>query len=347
METQRKLIVQIPCLNEEATLPAVLAELPRELPGFSSVEWLIIDDGSTDRTVEVALALGVDHVVQLVTNRGLATAFNEGVRAALALGADVIVNTDGDNQYPGARIADLVAPIVARKADIVIGNRNPTEGAHYSALKKVLHRFGSWVVRKASRTAVGDPVSGFRAFSREAALKLNIISPFSYTTEMVIQAGQRGMQIAEIDVEANPPTRKSRLFRSVRHFVSRSMLTIVRTYATYKPMRVFTTLGSIPIIVGLLPLVRFLYFWGHGNGDGMVQSLIIGGTLLTCGVLGLMVGILADLIARQRQLQELTLEAVRRLELELASRSDLRIHVPNLLVSRTPEGRSLEGLGEP
>ncbi|GAB5389541.1 MAG: glycosyltransferase family 2 protein [Alphaproteobacteria bacterium] len=309
------LIVQIPCLNEEKTLPSVVAEIPRDVPGFDRVEVLIIDDGSTDRTIEVAKECGVDHIVQVPTNRGLANAFQTGVDACLKLGADVIVNTDGDNQYPGEYIIPLVQPLIERKADIVIGNRQPRQRGHYNSLKKILHLFGAWAVRKASNTDVQDPVSGFRAISREAALKLNIVTKFSYTTEMVIQAGRKGLKLMDIEMETNAATRQSRLFKSIPSFVGRSGSTILQTYAMFRPLKVFVILGLTPVIIGMIPIVRFLYHYMMGDGEGRIQSLMLGSGMVSIGVVILVFGLLADLLARQRVLLEQALERVRKIEL--------------------------------
>lgn len=317
-----KLIIQIPCYNEEKTLPETVRDLPKQVKGFDLVEYQIIDDGSQDRTIAVAQELGIHHIVELGTNRGLATAFQTGILHALKQGADVIVNTDGDNQYPGDRIEDLCQPILRNEADIVIGNRRPREDKHYTPTKKILHKLGSSVIKRASSSDVNDPVSGFRALSREAAMKINITSSFSYTTEMIIQAGNRNMHLAEIDIEANDKTRESRLFKNIRQFVSRSMITIIRTYSTYRPLHVFFFIGIIPFLIGLWPILEFLIAYFNGNGDGKIQSLILGSALIVVSILTFLSGLIADLISRMRQLQELTLEAVRRLEIDHATHSN-------------------------
>ena len=309
-----KLIVQIPCLNEEQTLPATISAIPREIPGIDKVEILVIDDGSKDRTAEVALELGVDHVLIHRRNMGLARSFRTGLDRCLALGADIIVNTDADNQYNGGDIAALVQPILAGIADVVVGDRQTHNIEHFSPAKKLLQRFGSYVVRKFSGVDVPDAVSGFRAISRDAAFRLNIVSPFSYTLEMLIQVGAKGVAVASVPVRTNPKTRDSRLFSSTFHFIERSASTLVRMYTMYRPLKVFTLIGLIVAIIGAIPIVRFLYFYFFVNGTGKIQSLIIGSALLTIGILTFLLGLVADLLSHNRQLIEMTLEKVRRLE---------------------------------
>jgi glycosyltransferase involved in cell wall biosynthesis len=311
-----KLIVQIPCFNEEATLPQTVADIPRRIDGVAQVEILVIDDGSTDRTVEVAWAAGVDHVVRHHANRGLARSFRTGLDACLRLGADIIVNTDGDNQYAGADIPRLIQPILEGRADIVVGDRQPGRLAHFSPLKQRLQGLGSWVVRQLSATSVPDAVSGFRAISREAALQLNILSGFSYTIEMLIQAGRRRMAIASVPVKTNPVDRPSRLFKSIPRFISLSVATMLRVFSMYKPLRVFFLIGLVMSVAGAVPVLRFLYFWMAGDGAGHIQSLILGGVLLVIGFVTFLIGLVADLISFNRQLLELVLEKLRRLELE-------------------------------
>lgn len=317
-----KLIVQIPCHNEAETLPSVVADIPREIPGIDRVEILVIDDGSTDGTSEVARQHGVDHVVQNLSNQGLARTFGTGLDAALRLGADIIVNTDGDNQYPGADIPKLVAPIVASEADIVIGNRQTSEIAGFSPVKKLLQKLGSSVVARMSGIDVPDAVSGFRAFSREAALNTNIFSTFSYTIETLIQAGRKHFTVVSVPIGINAVTRPSRLYRNIPHFIFQSVSTMVRVYAMYRPLRVFMYIGTIFVVLGSIPVIRFVFYYLSGAGDGKIQSLILGGTLITIGGLSLMFGMLADLISFNRQLSEMTLERVRQLEMRIPPTGD-------------------------
>jgi len=310
-----KLIIQIPCLNEEETLPQTLVDLPRSIPGIDKVEILVIDDGSTDRTVEVARRFGVHHIVENGTNRGLARSFSRGIEEALRQGADIIVNTDGDNQYCGADIAKLVAPIVARQADVVIGDRQTRKIAHFSPFKKLLQRLGSTAVSTLAGTRVPDAVSGFRAISREAALKTNIVSPFSYTIETVLQAGRKNMKIVSVPVGTNAKTRESRLFTNIPNFVTRQLKTLLQMYVMYSPLRAFCTLGLVLAAVGLAPILRFMWFYFSGDGTGHLQSLVLGGVLCVMAFIAFTAGLLADVVSRNRQLLELTLEKVRRLEL--------------------------------
>lgn len=312
-----KLIVQIPCLNEEQTLPQTVADIPRRIPGVDSVEILVIDDGSTDRTVEIAREVGVDHIVGHRRTKGLARAFRTGIDACLRHGADIIVNTDGDNQYCGADIPKLIEPILRGAADIVIGDRQTATIPHFSLLKKMLQKIGSAVIRRASRTTVPDAVSGFRAISREAALQLNIVSSFSYTIEMLIQAGRKYMAVASVPVRINSRTRDSRLFHNIPQFLERSLTTMVRMYSMYRPLKVFFLIGAAFSLLGALPVSRFIYLYAIGNGDGHIQSLILGGVLLMIGFMTFLIGLVADLIGFNRQLVEMTLEKVRRIELEL------------------------------
>ena len=315
-----KLIVQIPCYNEEATLPATIAEIPREIEGIEKVEIQIVDDGSRDRTVAVAEALGVDHIVRHKNNKGLARAFKSGLDHAIRQGADIIVNTDGDNQYCGRFIPDLVAPILAGEADIVIGDRQVTKNPHFSKVKQQLQALGSFVVRRLSRTEVPDAVSGFRAMSRSAAIGLNILSPFSYTIEMLIQAGQRKLAIVAVPIETNPPTRDSRLFKTIPEFLQRSVTTMVRAYTMYHPLRMFFILGTLLMLIGAIPVARFLYFYAIGQGGGHIQSLILGGSLVIMGFMSYLVSLIADIINFNRQLIEMTLQRVTELELKLDAR---------------------------
>ena len=310
-----KLIIQIPCLNEEEHLPVTLADLPREVPGFDSVEWLVIDDGSTDRTVEVARANGVDHIVRLTNNKGLANGFQAGLDAALKLGADVIVNTDADNQYYGPDILKLVAPIVAGDADMVVGDRQVMTIEHFSPLKKSLQRLGSWVVRQASQTTVPDTTSGFRAYNREAALALQVVSKYTYTLETIIQAGKMTVALDHVPIRTNPKTRESRLFSSMWSYVRRNTVSIFRIYSMYEPLRVFMTLAAILGVVAAGVWVRFLVSWFQGEGAGHVQSLILGAVLFNAAVVLAALGIIGDLLSGQRIMLQRTFERVRRLEL--------------------------------
>jgi glycosyltransferase involved in cell wall biosynthesis len=310
-----KLIIQIPCLDEEQTLPATLADLPREVPGFDSVEWLVIDDGSTDRTIEVARANGVDHIVRLTNNKGLANGFQAGLDAALKLGADVIVNTDADNQYDGRDVVKLVEPIIAGEADMVVGDRQVMTIEHFSPLKKSLQRLGSWVVRQASQTTVPDTTSGFRAYNREAALALQVVSKFTYTLETIIQAGKMTVAVDHVPVRTNAKTRESRLFPSMWSYVRRNGVSIFRIYSMYEPLRVFMTLA---LIVGLLATAvwtRFFIAWVQGDGAGHVQSLILGAVLFNAAVVLAALGIIGDLLSGQRIMLQRIFERVRRLEL--------------------------------
>jgi glycosyltransferase involved in cell wall biosynthesis len=299
-----KLVIQIPCLNEEETLPSTLADLPREVPGFDVVEWLIIDDGSTDRTVEVAKANGVDHVVSHPHNLGLAQAFMSGLLRALSVDADVIVNTDADNQYRGEDIAALCAPIVAGQAQIVVGARPIANTEHFSRTKKALQRLGSWVVRAVSGTRVADAPSGFRAISREAALRLNVFTEYTYTLETIIQAGRSRLAICSVPIRTNGETRPSRLLRSTSDYVRKSLLTIVRVFVIYKPFAFFASIGSAALLAGFLLGLRYLWFMAVGEGDGHVPSLILASILLGLGFQTILIGFVADLLGVNRKLLE-------------------------------------------
>jgi glycosyltransferase involved in cell wall biosynthesis len=315
-----KLIVQIPCYNEEATLPQTLADIPRQIEGIDEVEVLIVDDGSSDNTVAVAESHGVEHIIRHKNNQGLARAFKTGLEASIRKGADIIVNTDGDNQYRGRCIADLVAPILAGQADIVIGDRQVNVNQHFSKIKQCLQALGSFVVRRLSRTEVPDAVSGFRAISRSAAIGMNILSPFSYTIEMLIQAGQKKLAIVSVPIETNAPTRKSRLFKTVPHFLQKSLTTMVRAYTMYHPLRMFFLLGTVLMIAGAIPVGRFLYYFVVGEGTGHIQSLVLGGTFLIMGFMSYLVSLIADIINFNRQLIEMTLRRVTEMELRLEQR---------------------------
>lgn len=317
-----KLIVQIPCFNEEATLPETVRDIPRAIDGVDEVEILVIDDGSSDRTVEVAQEIGVDHILRLRQNKGLALAFRSGIDECLRLGADIIVNTDADNQYSGASIPLLIRPILHGEAEIVVGDRQSLHNPHFTLVKRLLQVFGSAVVRQLSGLRIPDAVSGFRAISKSAALRLNIVSSFSYTIEMLIQAGRKKIAVLSVPVDTNPKTRESRLFRSIPGFIWQSTITMVRMYAMYRPLKVFVSIGILLCLIGLTPMLRFFVFFLQGQGDGHIQSLIIGGVLLVVGFMTFLIGLLADLINFNRQLVEMTLERVRRLELEDRNMAD-------------------------
>lgn len=309
-----KLIVQIPCYNEEETLPETIAGIPRSIPGIARVEILVIDDGSTDRTVEVARECGADHIVSQAVNKGLATNFQAGIEYALSANADIIVNTDGDNQYCGGSIPDLVRPIVERRADVVLGDRNPGQNPDFTRSKRLLQRLGSFVVRTMAGIDVDDAVSGFRAYSREAALTINVMTPFSYTVETLIHAGQQGFTICSVPVRTNPATRPSRLFRSNFQFIRKQLITLLRSSVMYRPLSVFLILGITLLLIGAIPVTRFLYFYFTGAGDGHVQSLVLGGVFLLAGYLTVITAFLSDTIATNRRLTEAALIRLRRLE---------------------------------
>ncbi|HLM09960.1 MAG TPA: glycosyltransferase family 2 protein [Thermoleophilaceae bacterium] len=312
-----KLIIQIPCLDEERTLPGTLADLPREVSGVDAVEWLVIDDGSTDRTVEVARENGVDHVVRLTNNKGLAAAFQAGLDASLKLGADVIVNTDADNQYHGGDIEKLVAPILAGEADMVIGDRETDQVEHFSPLKKRLQKLGSAVVRRASGTDVPDTTSGFRAYNREAALQMQVVSKFTYTLETIIQAGKQTVAVTHVPVRTNQQTRESRLFPSMGSYVRRNSVSIFRIYALYEPLRLFVAAAILAALAGAFWWIRFLVFVIQGESSGHIQSLLLGSTLFIVAVQFAALGVLGDILAGSRVLQQRILERVRRVELHL------------------------------
>ncbi len=310
-----KLIIQIPCYNEETTLGVTLEALPREVPGFDAVEWLIIDDGSRDETVRVARDHGVDHVVRFTRNQGLAAAFTAGLDAAVAAGADVIVNTDADNQYDASYIPHLTQPILSGKADLVIGARPIQSIEHFSGLKKLLQNVGSWVVRVASNTDVPDAPSGFRAMSRQAAMELRVFNEYTYTLETIIQAGQKRFAVMSVPVQVNGDLRPSRLVRSIPSYVWRSLIVICRIFVTYKPFAVFTAAGVTITGAGLLLSARFLYYYFTRRGDGHVQSVILAALLLGVGFFLAIAGIVADLISVNRKLLERLDYRLRRIEL--------------------------------
>jgi glycosyltransferase involved in cell wall biosynthesis len=309
-----KVIIQIPCLDEAETLPATIRDIPRTIPGVDVVEMLVIDDGSRDDTARVARALGVQHVLTLRRTRGLAAAFSAGIDACLKLGADFIVNTDGDNQYCGADIPLLLGPLLRGEADICIGDRNVQAIETLSWHRKFLQRLGSWLVRQVSNTRVPDTTSGFRAYTREAALRMTIVSEFSYTLESIIQAGKKRAAIAHVPVRTNARTRPSRLFASVWSYLKQSGSTIVRIYTMYEPLKVFTFIGLVTLAGGLVPSVRFLYFFLTGDGQGHLQSLVLAAVLLIVGFQIMLMGLLADVISANRKLLEDLLYRVRALE---------------------------------
>lgn len=310
-----KLIIQIPCLNEAETLAIALAELPKEVAGFDAVEWLIIDDGSTDDTAEIARRNGVHHVVRHPVNRGLAVGFMSGLEACLRLGADVIVNTDADNQYCGADIPKLTAPVLANEADIVIGSRPIDETEHFSWVKKKLQRLGSWAVRVASKTDVVDAPSGFRALSREAALRLNVFSAYTYTLETIIQAGQSNLRILSVPIRTNGDLRPSRLVKSITSYVQRSLVTILRVFVIYRPLALFSYVGTGFTLIGLIAGIRFLYYYLTSGGGGHIQSVVLASLCVTLGMLLFMMGLIGDLIATNRKLLERINLRLRRFEL--------------------------------
>jgi glycosyltransferase involved in cell wall biosynthesis len=311
-----KLIIQIPCYNEEETLGITLATLPRELPGVDTVEWLIVNDGSTDRTVEVAQANGVDHIVNFRHNQGLAKAFLAGIEACLKANADIIVNTDADNQYCADDIPKLIEPILLGKAEIVVGARQIKQIKHFSPTKKFLQKFGSWVVRVASNTSILDAPSGFRAFSREAALRLNVFNDYTYTLETIIQSGQKGMAITSVPIRTNRYLRPSRLVKSIPSYVKRSLLTILRIFMTYKPLRFFVILGSIPFTLGSLLGIRWLILYFAGTPRAHVPSLILAAILILIGFQLWMFGLVADLMAVNRKILEDIQLRLRRFEVD-------------------------------
>jgi len=325
----KKLIIQIPCLNEAQTLPGTLADLPKSIPGIDAIEVVIIDDGSRDGTSDVARACGVDHIVRLRRNKGLAAAFQAGIDACLKAGADFIVNTDADNQYAGADIPKLLAPLLRGEADICIGDRNIAELRHMSWRKRQLQALGSWVVRQVSNTSVPDTTSGFRAYTREAALRMTIVSEFSYTLESIIQAGKKRMAIAHVPISVNPRTRESRLFDSVFSYIKRSGATIVRIYAMYEPLKVFTYFGLLICLTGAIGLGRFFYYYLEGQAFRHFSSLVASGVTVMLGFVVLAIGLLADVISGNRKLLEDLLYRVRSLEAPQRDADDQRPPFPH------------------
>ena len=312
-----KLVVQIPCLNEESTLPLVINSIPKKIAGIDEIIILVIDDGSTDKTVDVAKKLGVKYFVHHIRNQGLGRSFHDGVERAMELGADILVNTDGDNQYPQAMISELVSPILKGEADIVVADRQTQLIVHFSFFKKVLQKIGSAVVNKAAGTDLPDTVSGFRAYSRESLIRLNTVTRFSYCIETIIQAGNKGMAIASIQIDTNPVLRESRLFKSTWEHVRKSTVTIIRAYIMYKPYIIFGWLGSLLFLAGLIPFARFFYYYFiDASTKGHLQSLIVGSLLMTSAFLCLVMNIIADLIRINRILNEDNLEQTKRLRFQ-------------------------------
>lgn len=312
-----KLIIQIPCYNEERTLGITLSALPRQIPGIDRVEWLIINDGSRDRTVEVAKEFGVDHIVNFPTNQGLAKGFMAGLEACLKAGADIIVNTDADNQYCADDIPKLIQPILLGQAEMVVGSRPIWDTRHFSTIKKLLQNFGSWMVRLASNTDIPDAPSGFRAFSRQAAMQLNVFNNYTYTLETIIQAGQKGIAVTSVPIRTNPNLRRSRLVRSIPSYVFRSAMTILRIFMLYKPLRFFTILGSIPLTLGTLVGLRWvLLFFLVDPTRSRAPSLILAAILILIGFQLWMFGLIADLLAANRRLLEENRLRLRRMEFE-------------------------------
>ena len=310
-----KLIVQIPCYNEAETLPQTVADIPREIPGIDVVEILIVDDGSSDGTAAIAAEIGVDHILRNKANAGLARTFQRGINACLERGADIIVNTDGDNQYSGASIPDLIAPILEGRADVVIGDRRPHENPEFSATKRQLQKLGSTVVKTLAGIEAADAVSGFRAYTRDAALGINVMTTFSYTTETLIHAGRKGLAVVSVPVATNAKTRESRLFKSMGGFIKKQLLTMMRAFTMYQPLTAFSVIGFTMLLIGAVPILRFLWFFLIGDSTGRVQSLILGAMFFTTGYLTLIIALLSDTIATNRQLTETALEKIKRMDL--------------------------------
>ena len=309
-----KLIIQIPCYNEAETLPLTLSQLPQQIAGVDEIQYLIVDDGSTDNTIEVARQAGVHHIVQIKKHAGLANAYRTGLDACIRLGADLIVNTDADNQYHAEDIPLLIQPILEGKAELVIGDRGVANLETFSPLKRQLQKWGSKVVSKAAGLEIPDATSGFRAMTREVALRTNVLSNYSYTLETLIQAGSQNFAIFSVPVRTNPPQRPSRLMRSITEYLTHSTVTIVRAYTMYRPLRVFTIIGSILIGIGMIPAIRFVYFFFIGQGEGKIQSLLLGAVLIIVGFQTLLIGLVADLISFNRKIEEEILYRLRKKE---------------------------------
>jgi glycosyltransferase involved in cell wall biosynthesis len=309
-----KVVVQVPCYNEEKTLHLVLESIPKKIKGVDSVEVLIIDDGSRDKTIEVAKKYGVKHFVRHKKNMGLARSFHDGINYALSIGANIVVNTDGDNQYPQERIGDLVQPILEGKAEIVIGDRQTSKIAHFSGFKKLMQRFGSWVVNKAAGTDLPDAASGFRAYSKESLMRINIVTQFSYCMETIIQAGNKRIPIESIAIETNAKTRESRLFKNIWQHMFKSGSAIARSYIMYRPHLIFITFGTILLVGGLIPFVRYAIIYFTGDRGDHIQSLVLGAVFIFASMIAFALTVIADLTHTNRTLLEDTLERVKRME---------------------------------
>lgn len=322
MRNKIKLYVQIPCLNEVENIAGVIQAIPRKIPGVADVKVLVVDDGSSDGTAKIALKAGADHIVTNKKTSGLAASFQLGLSSCLELGADIIVNTDGDHQYPSQMIPKLIAPILSGQADIVVGNRNPSENKEFSILKRKLQKIGSNVVRKLSGLDVPDAVSGFRAYSRNAAVNTRVFTSFSYTTETLISAGRHGMSVVSIPVTTNYVARPSRLASSMLQFLGRQVITILRSYIMYSPLRAFGTFGLILLTIGSIPILRFLIYYMLGEGQGHIQSLVIGSMVFILGFFTMIIAVLSDIIATNRQLLEMSLVKLHQLELKIGNKSN-------------------------
>lgn len=309
-----KLFVQIPCLNEEKTLHLVLESIPKKIKGIESIEILIIDDGSTDKTIEVAKKHGVKHFVKHAKNMGLARSFHDGVNYALSHGADIVVNTDGDNQYPQKRISDLVQPILNGEAEIVIGDRQTATIAHFSGFKKLMQRFGSWVVNKAATTNLPDAASGFRAYSKESLMRINIVTTFSYCMETIIQAGNKNIPISSIQIKTNAKTRESRLFKNIWQHMFKSGSAIIRSFIMYRPHLIFISLGTLLFIAGIAPFIRYVIVYATGDRGDHIQSLLLGSVLIFAAIICYALAIISDIVRTNRTLQEDALERIKRLQ---------------------------------